>query len=165
MSVTTNDDPIFLEKQNNMKSTVAFLRAIKKHLEAEQAALIVNEAAANYLIAVYEDVLKGTIPGKKDRFNAFRNYYEKYSDACAYCEVLVSKDDFLKVKYGRCPNAEILKSLNLFEFATASCLSDKVMTEILLPGVEFNRESSIVAGQDVCIMSWSYRDNKTQQRS
>lgn len=149
------EDDIFRNKREALKSTIAFLRVLKNILPPKQAALIAREAAVNYMLSVYEDVFLGTVPGSRKRFDVFRENYKKHALITPYCEILISTEYCLRVKFKRCPYAEILSSMDLFEFAEAFCLSDLAMTEQLMPGVEFSRGSSIVGGHTECIMNWS----------
>ena len=150
-------DKIFNEKKVALKSTIAFLRATKKLLAPDVALEISREAAANYMIMVYEEVFSGTKAGTQERFDAFRANYEKHPEKSPYCKILISTPELLKVRFDRCPYAEILLSMDLFEYAEGSCISDRIMTEKLMPGVKFFRETSIVEGQESCIMSWEYK--------
>jgi hypothetical protein len=147
-------DKVFNDKKKDLKNTMAFLRAIKSKLSAERAIEISNEAAANYMIAVYEEVFKDTQPGTQKRFDTFRAFYEAHPKKSPYCEILESTNNCLKVRFNRCPHAEILTSEGLFEFAESSCLSDIAFTNKLMPGIEFTRESSIVEGDYTCVMEW-----------
>jgi hypothetical protein len=147
-------DTIFIEKKRNLASTLNFLNALKTKLNIEDAVEIAEIAAANHLIQHYKEIFKGTIPESQERFDVFRKYYEAYPLISSYCEIIESNKDCLKVKFNRCPHAEILSDEDLFEFAPASCKSDIAFTEELLPGVKFSRESSIVDGDKTCIMVW-----------
>ena len=153
-------DKIFHDKKNALKNTIAFLRAIKSKLSEKLAIEVSNEAAANFMIAIYGDVFKGTEPNTQKRFDVFRAYYEAHTKKSPYCEILESNDSCLKVRFNRCPHAEILNSLNLLEYAGSSCLSDIAFTEKLMPGVEFTRESSIVEGDNTCVMKWKYKGKR-----
>ncbi len=147
-------DNILKDKRNALLSTIGFLKALEKNLSKDLAYKIAVQAAANFMIMHYENILKGTEPGKQERFDAFRRYYENYPSISPYCEVIESKPNYLKVNFHRCPVAEILYQENLFHFASAFCKSDKAFTDALLPGVKFNRNSDIVKGDIACIMSW-----------
>lgn len=149
-------DKIFYDKKNILRSTIAFLHAIKSKLPEELAIEVADEAAANYMISVYEEMFKGTVPGTQKRFNTFRSNYEAYPEKSPYCEILKSTNKCLIVRFTRCPYAEILSSEGLFDFAASSCLSDSVFTDKLLPGVEFTRKSSVVKGDEACLMKWKY---------
>lgn len=147
-------DNIFLAKKNALRSTISFLKAIKSRMPEKLAIELANEAANNFMIGVYEDVFKNTAPYSQARFDAFRTFYEAHPKTSPYCEIIESTSSCLKVRFYRCPHAEILQSENLFEFAQSSCLSDVAFTSKLLPGVEFKRESSIVDGDSTCVMKW-----------
>ncbi len=147
-------DNLFLEKKNNLKSTISFLKAIKEILPLDMAIEVSNKAASNYMISIYEDVLEGTNPDTQQRFDRFREFYEAHPKKSPYCDIMESSTSILKVRFNRCPHAEILMSEDLFQFANSSCLSDNVMTDSLLPGIVFSRESSIVNGSSTCIMKW-----------
>lgn len=153
-------DKIFYDKKNALKSTVAFLQAIKSKLPEELAIEVASEAAANFMISTYEEVFEGTEPGAQERFDNFRAFYEVYPEKSPYCEILESSNICLKVRFNRCPHAEILSSLDLFEYAASFCLSDIAFTSKLMPGVEFTRESSVVEGEDTCVMKWEYKGKK-----
>lgn len=152
--MNSSKDEIYYEKRKALKSTLSFLHAIKNNLDKNKAIEIANDAAANYMISVYEDIFIGTEPTTQERFDTFRKFYENYPKTSPYCEILESNSNKLKVVFHRCPFAEILKDEDLFEFANSSCLSDVAFTEKLLPKVKFTRESSIVNGDTKCVMIW-----------
>jgi len=150
----SSKDEIFNEKKKALRSTLSFLKAIKKNVTKSKAIEIANDAAANFMISIYRDVFEGTKPSTQKRFDAFRNFYENHPKTSPYCEILESTSKTLKVVFHRCPYAEILKEEDLFEFANSSCLSDLVFTKKLLPNVSFKRERSIVKGDNQCVMLW-----------
>ncbi|WKZ71063.1 MAG: L-2-amino-thiazoline-4-carboxylic acid hydrolase [Melioribacteraceae bacterium] len=148
-------DKVYLEKKKNLLSTLSFLKAIDSNLPLQKAIEIADYAAANYLITYYEEVFDGTEPASQQRFDRFREHYLQHSLKSSYCEVIESTETYLKVQFLRCPFVEILDDEKLLHFAESSCKSDQAFTEKLLPGVKFNRLSSIVAGEQKCIMEWS----------
>lgn len=149
-----NKDRIFLEKKEALIPTISFLKAIKQNLPPDLAYQIAEEAAANYSISYYKKVFKDSRAGLQERFDTFRKNYELYPKTSTYCEILITNSSCLKVKFNRCPYAEVLQDENLFEFARASCLSDIRFTSKFLPEIKFTRESSIVEGDNTCIMKW-----------
>ncbi len=138
-----------------MLSTLSYLRAIDSNLPVQKAIEIADFAAANYLITYYEEVFIGTKPASQQRFDRFREHYLQHSLISSYCEVIESTKTYLKIQFFRCPFVEILEDEKLIHFAESSCKSDQAFTEKLLPGVKFNRISSIVTGENKCIMEWS----------
>lgn len=147
-------DNIYFQKKAALVSTLSFLKAIKQKLPRGIAFEIAEKAAANYSIAYYDKIFQGSKPGSQERFEIFRNNYESYPKTSPYSEILISNSNCLKVRFNRCPFAEVLKSESLFEFASASCLSDIAFTSKFLPEIKFTRESSIVDGDKTCIMKW-----------
>jgi hypothetical protein len=154
MAMIIVKDEIFHAKKKALKSTLSFLKAIKERLPESQAIQVADTAAASYMIETYAKVFEGTEPETQERFDRFRSFYESHPKTSPYCEIMESTTTTLKVKFSRCPHAEILSSENLFEFANSSCLSDIALTKELLPGVTFTRESSFVNGNKDCVMEW-----------
>ena len=148
-------DEIFFGKRVALTTTISYLKAIKQSLPRELAIKIADLAASNYMISYYEKVLAGTKPGSHERFDQFRKHYEAYPQTSPYCEIISSDTHCLAVKFKRCPYAEVLYDEGLFVFASSSCSSDISFTLELLPGVDFKRESSIINGNNECIMKWS----------
>jgi hypothetical protein len=149
-------DKIFNDKKTAALPTISFLKALKKNLNQKTAFKIAVDAAANFMISHYENILGDTEPGTQERFDKFREYYEKYPEISPYCEILESTQKILKARFTRCPWVEILYSEDLFHFAPAYCLSDHAYTEKLLPGVTYTRARGIVKGDNFCGHKWIY---------
>ncbi len=147
-------DEIFYKKKKETAPTLCFLKALKLKLSINEAIEIADAAASEYMIQYYEDIFKDINEKTQERFNKFREHYERYPNQSPYCEVLESGSNVLKVRYNRCPLRDVLICEGLGEFAFSFCKSDATFTERLLPGVKLTRECSIVSGDKHCIMRW-----------
>jgi len=148
-------DDIFYAKRMLLKSSISYLNAIKQLLPPEVGIKVAKLAAENYILSYYQDVFKNTLPGSQERFDKFRKHYESYPKTSTYCEICASNKSSIIVRYKRCTYAEILYDEHLSEFASLFCNSDMIFTKALLPGVDFVRKSSIISGDNECLMIWT----------
>ena len=88
--------------------TVGFLTALKSNLSHKKAFEIAAKAFANYMINYYEPILSSTRRGSQRRFDKFRQHYEEYARKSGYISVLASKSNVLRVRFERCPFAEVM---------------------------------------------------------
>lgn len=154
--VKITKDEIFEQSRARHLITVGFLKALKDNFSRDLAFKIALQGFINYMTEYYNLVLKSTEKGSQERFNRFRRHYEEYAAKCPYCNIEESTPTVLKVRYTRCPFAEVLSEYNLYNFAYAFCLSDPAFTKNVLSGVKFYREHEIVKGDSYCDHTWIF---------
>jgi len=143
--------------------TVGFLTALQSNLSYKKAFEIAARAFANYMINYYELILSSTRRGSQRRFDKFRQHYEEYARKSGYIKVLESESNKLRVRFERCPFAEVMTEYHLGDLSSAFCLSDYAFSEKVLPGVKFNRMHEIVRGDKYCDHEWIFH-NKRRKR-
>ena len=153
-------DEIFQASREKHLMTVGFLVALKSNLSHKKAFEIAANGFANYMINYYELILSFTKRGSQRRFDKFRQHYEEYARKSGYIKVLESKSNILRVRFERCPFAEVMTEYNLGDLSYAFCLSDYVFTEKVLPGVKFHRVHEIVRGDKYCDHEWTFHEKR-----
>lgn len=153
-------DEIFEQSRQKHLMTVGFLTSLKDNLDPETAFQIAVDSFNNYMRNYYQLVLGTTKEGSQERFDAFRKHYESYAKKSTYCHIIESTPTTLKVKFDRCPFAEVMGEYGLSELTYAFCLSDPAFTEELLPCVAFHREHVIAKGYPICDHTWTYANPK-----
>jgi hypothetical protein len=153
-------DEIFQSSREKHLMTVGFLTALKTNLGYKKAFEIVANAFTNYMINYYELILSSTRRGSQRRFDKFRQHYEEYARKSGYISVLASKSNVLRVRFERCPFAELMTEYDLGDFSYAFCLSDYVFSKKVLPGVKFRRMHEIVRGDKYCDHEWTFHKEK-----
>ena len=138
--------------------TAAFLCALKASLSHEKAFEIAAKGFANYMINYYELILSSTRKGSQERFDRFRQHYEKHAAESDYVKIVKSRPHILEVRFERCPFAEVMREYNLADLTHAFCLSDYAFTEELLPGVELHRTHEIAKGHNFCDHIWIFHN-------
>jgi len=163
MSASKRDE-IFEQSQQRHLMVVGLLTALKDNFDHETAFRIAVEAFSNYMVNYYSLVLDGTEKGSQERFDAFRKHYERYANKSAYCRIIESTPTALKVRYDRCPFAEVMEKYELSELTYAFCLSDPAFTKEILPSVDFHRRHVIVKGDAFCDHAWTYKNPKKNSK-
>ena len=153
-------DEIFQASREKHLMTVSFLVALKSNLSHKKAFEIAANAFANYMINYYELILSSTRRGSQRRFDKFRQHYEEYACKSGYISVLASKSNVLRVRFERCPFAELMTEYDLGDFSYAFCLSDYAFSKKVLPGVKFRRMHEIVRGDKYCDHEWTFDKEK-----
>ena len=146
-------DSIFINKKEQLRSALSFIKAITNNCSNNEAFKIIQEASNNYAISYYSKVFKNILLG--NRFDKFRKHYEKYSKTVPHCEVIESTKKKLKIKYSRCPLDEVLESENLLIFNKAFHKSDKAFTNFFLPNITFDRYDGIKKGNKFYTLTWT----------
>lgn len=149
-------DLIYKKKKEQSLTAVSFLAALKENLDNDTAFRIALDAFTRYMTSYYERILVSTEKCSQERFDRFKESYERFSEETPYCEVIESSPQILRVKYTRCPFYEILTDQGLEELAYAFCLSDPSFTKRVLPCVIFSREHEIVKGGKYCDHTWKF---------
>ena len=154
--VKITKDEIFEQSRARHLITAGFLKALNDNFSHDLAFEIAVQGFTNYMTEYYNQVLKSTEKGTQERFDLFRRHYEDYAVKSLYCNIEESTPNVLKVRYTRCPFAEVLAEYNLYELAYAFCLSDPAFTKNVLSGVKFCREHEIVKGDLYCDHTWIF---------
>jgi len=155
-------DEIFQSSREKHLMTVGFLTVLKSNLGHKKAFEIAANAFANYMINYYELIVSSTKRGSRRRFDMFKQHYEEYARKSGYIRVLASKSNVLRVRFERCPFAEVMTEYNLSDLSRAFCLSDYAFSKKVLPGVKFRRMHEIVRGDKYCDHEWTF--HKKQRR-
>lgn len=156
----------FLNKNSYEKNrerhlmTVGFLTALKENFEHERAFEIAAQAFGNYMTFYYTHILSATEEGTQERFDKFRQHYEKYAQKSDYIKIIKSTPQILKIHYNRCPFSEIMAEYNLSDLAYAFCQSDYVFTKKVLPNVKLQRDNVIIKGDKYCDHTWIYPEKE-----
>lgn len=153
-------DKIFQSSKEKHLITVGFLTALKDNLSHKKAFEIAARGFANYMTNYYELILSSTKKGSQRRFDKFRQHYEGYARKSGYISVLTSKSDVLRVRFERCPFAELMTEYDLGDLSYAFCLSDYAFSKKVLPGVKFRRMHEIVRGDKYCDHEWTFHKEK-----
>ena len=151
-------DKIFEESRRYHLLTIGFLRTIKNNFNMSEAFRLAKESFTNYMIEYYDLILFGTNPYSQERFDKFRDHYKNAASRNSYLQIIISTPNILKVHYHRCPFVEVMKHYDLKEFSYAYCLSDPGFTEVVLPGVRFQRENLISKGDRYCNHTWIFEE-------
>ena len=149
-------DEVFEQSRKSHLITVGFLTALKENLDPKTAFKIASDGFNNFMKEYYTLVLKETTEGSQERFDRFRHYYGEYAHKSTYIKVVESGKNILKVRFNRCPFAEVMTEYNLSYFSYAFCLSDYAFSEKVLPGVKFQRTHEIARGDQYCDHTWTY---------
>lgn len=158
--VESKQDGVFEQSRKGHLMTVGFLTALKQNFDPETAFGVAVDGFSSYMTNYYKLVLGKTEKGSQRRFDTFRKHYENYAKKSDYIRIVESTPRILKVRFDRCPFAEVLKKYKLVEFTYAACLADATFTKELLPCVSFHREHVIAKGDTFCDHTWIYKHPK-----
>ncbi len=149
-------DKIFENSRKHHLITVGFLQMLQSNFNHKKAFKLATETFTNYMVEYYKLVLVDTNPSTQERFDKFRQHYEKVALKTPYLKIIESNTNILKTYYKRCPFFEVMKQHNLDNFAYAFCLSDPAFTKKVLTDVEFHRKHVISKGDRYCDNTWIF---------
>jgi len=149
-------DSILEKSREKHLISIGFLKAIKNNFDKDVSFRLAKEGFSNYMVEYYRLILDSTKPNSQERFDRFRKHYEYLANKSSYFHIVESTEYILKVRFDRCPFAELMKLYGLEEFTYAFCLSDIEFTKELLPSVKFDRKCLISKGDDFCDNTWLY---------